>query len=129
MRLLQALRRTDRQIEDIRAWLMGTASNLVNDFYRNKYRQPVDDLAEREDIPEPQSIEVISEHNERLDEVSRCIRRLTPEQQHVLALRFSQELSLIETANIVGRSVNAVKVIQFRALAALRRLLGESKEG
>jgi RNA polymerase sigma-70 factor (ECF subfamily) len=46
---------------------------------------------------------------------------LTPEQQHVLALRFSQELSLEETAAVMGKNVNAVKVLQFRAVQALRQ--------
>ena len=50
------------------------------------------------------------------------------EQQHVLALRFSEERSLDETARIIGKSVTAVKALQFRALASLRRLLREDKE-
>jgi len=54
------------------------------------------------------------------------MRRLTADQQHVLALRFTQELSLEETARMMKKSLNAVKVIQFRALAALRRLLLEA---
>jgi RNA polymerase sigma-70 factor (ECF subfamily) len=51
--------------------------------------------------------------------------RLTAEQQHVLALRFGQGYSLEETATFMDRNVNAVKALQFRALAALQRGLGE----
>ena len=69
------------------------------------------------------------EHRSTLSEVRQAIQRLTPDQQNVLALRFSQEFSLAETAKIVDKSINAVKVLQFRALAALRRILAEdSKE-
>ncbi len=50
---------------------------------------------------------------------------LTPEQQHVLALRFSQERSLDETASIMGKTITAVKALQFRAVASLRRALEE----
>ena len=60
-----------------------------------------------------------------MGEIHWAMSRLTPDQQHVLALRFSQDLSLEETASMVGKSVNAVKVLQFRALAAMRRLLDE----
>jgi RNA polymerase sigma-70 factor (ECF subfamily) len=50
---------------------------------------------------------------------------LTPEQQHVLALRFGQGYSLEETATFMNKNVNAVKALQFRALAALQREIGE----
>ncbi len=60
-----------------------------------------------------------------MGEIRWAMARLTPDQQHVLALRFSQDCSLEETASMVGKSVNAVKVLQFRALAAMRRLLDE----
>ncbi|MFZ6019478.1 MAG: sigma factor-like helix-turn-helix DNA-binding protein [Chloroflexota bacterium] len=45
----------------------------------------------------------------------------------MLALRFSQELSVQETARVMKKSVEAVKVLQFRALAALRRQLEGSR--
>jgi RNA polymerase sigma-70 factor (ECF subfamily) len=51
--------------------------------------------------------------------------QLTSEQQHVLALRFGQGYSLEETASYMKKKVNAVKALQFRALAALQRMIGE----
>ena len=58
-------------------------------------------------------------------QVSEALLGLTPEQQHVLTLRFSDERSIDETASIMGKSVTAVKALQFRAVATLRRLLEE----
>jgi RNA polymerase sigma-70 factor (ECF subfamily) len=52
-----------------------------------------------------------------------ALQELTPEQQHVLALRFSDERSIDETANIMGKSATAVKALQFRAITSLRRLI------
>jgi RNA polymerase sigma-70 factor (ECF subfamily) len=46
---------------------------------------------------------------------------LTEDQRHVIVLRFLEEFSLRETAAILGKSVNHVKVIQTRAMAKLRR--------
>ena len=34
LRFLKALRKKGRSIEDARAWMLGTASNLVHDYYR-----------------------------------------------------------------------------------------------
>ena len=52
-------------------------------------------------------------------------QQLTPEQQDVLALRFGQGYSLEETAAHMKKKVNAVKALQFRALAALQRQIGD----
>ena len=49
------------------------------------------------------------------------LKELTTDQQHVLALRFGSGCSLAETAEIMGKKPNAIKQLQFRALAALRK--------
>jgi RNA polymerase sigma-70 factor (ECF subfamily) len=51
------------------------------------------------------------------------VQQLTSAQQHVLALRFSQGLSIEETARLMHKTIGAVKVLQFRALEAVRKLL------
>ena len=51
--------------------------------------------------------------------------QLTSEQQHVLALRFGQGYSIEETAAHLRKNINAVKALQFRALASLQRQIGE----
>jgi RNA polymerase sigma-70 factor (ECF subfamily) len=48
---------------------------------------------------------------------------LTDDQRHVIILRFLEEFSLQETATILGKNVNSIKVIQNRALAKLRKAL------
>jgi DNA-directed RNA polymerase specialized sigma24 family protein len=50
---------------------------------------------------------------------------LTEEQQAVLTMRFGQGFSLDETAQMMKKNANAIKQLQFRALAALNRALGE----
>jgi RNA polymerase sigma-70 factor, ECF subfamily len=46
---------------------------------------------------------------------------LTVDQRHVIVLRFLEEFSIRETAAIMGKTVEHVKVIQNRAIVALRR--------
>lgn len=124
-RFLQAVKRRDRRIDDLRGWLLGTSSNLVHDHFRDHYRRPVDPLEDHDSLPDLQTAETLTERKLNRAELQQAIRQLTQDQQHVLALRFSQECSLEETARLIGKTVNAVKVLQFRALAALRRLLIE----
>ena len=46
---------------------------------------------------------------------------LTDDQRHVIVLRFLEEFSIRETAAILGKKEDHVRVIQSRALAVLRR--------
>ena len=58
--------------------------------------------------------------------VQQAVAQLTDEQQHVLALRFGQGYSIEETAVFLKKNINAVKALQFRALASLQRQIGEA---
>jgi RNA polymerase sigma-70 factor, ECF subfamily len=124
-RFLQALKRPEQKIDDLRGWLLGTSANLIHDAFRKQYRRPQEPLDDHEALPDLQTAETMSDRKIARDELRLAMQRLTEDQQHVLALRFSQECSLEETARQVGKTVNAVKVLQFRALAALRRILVE----
>jgi RNA polymerase sigma-70 factor (ECF subfamily) len=61
----------------------------------------------------------------RQGRVRAAIRRLTPKQQEVLALRFGDGFSVEQTAEATHKSVPAVKSLQLRALDSLRRWLAE----
>ncbi len=125
VRLLDACKRQNSKIQNIRAWAFGTASNLINDYFRQKYRRKFEDLEDHQDLPAEQLTEGAVDRVLTLREIGWALRKLTPDQQNVIALRFSQGFTLEETAAIVGKSVNAVKVLQFRALATMRRILEE----
>jgi RNA polymerase sigma-70 factor (ECF subfamily) len=51
-------------------------------------------------------------------------KELTEDQRHVIILRFLEGFSLRETADIMGKEVYNVKVIQNRGVAKLRKTLG-----
>jgi len=123
VRLLDVLKKKVQTIQSARAWLLGTANHLVMDYYRHKYRRRTDNLDNHDDLPDHHTTEGETEARMIHQEVRNAMLNLTVDQQHVIALRFSQELSLEETAQLMGKTVNAVKVLQYRALAALRRQL------
>jgi len=126
LRLLDALHKKRGPTQNIRGWLFGTASNLVNDHLRSRYNKPVESLdIDAEQLTNGDQPESTLEDSWRQQEVRHALKQLTPEQQHVLALRFADECSLDETASIMGKSVTAIKALQFRAVATLRRLLEE----
>ncbi len=48
---------------------------------------------------------------------------LTVDQRKVIILRFVDGFSLIETAEIMGKEIDNIKVIQNRAIAKLRKVV------
>lgn len=128
MRLLEALKRGSGPDKNLRSWLLGTASNMINDHLRKVYSRPIQDLETIEDLPGDEHDPVKSfEQAWKSDELKTALDKLTLEQQSVITLRFASEFSLEETAVQMKKSVNAVKVLQFRAITALRRLLEGSR--
>jgi RNA polymerase sigma-70 factor (ECF subfamily) len=53
-----------------------------------------------------------------------AIDELTDVQKLVITLRFGNRLSLEETAGLMGREINTIKALQYRAMQSLRRKLG-----
>ena len=51
------------------------------------------------------------------------VRRLRADQRQVIVMRFIDGLSYPDIARVLGKSIGAVRVIQYRALCALRRRL------
>ncbi|MBM3957659.1 MAG: hypothetical protein FJ313_06360, partial [Gemmatimonadetes bacterium] len=50
-------------------------------------------------------------------------------QRQVLNLRFGSELSVAETARAMGRTEGAVKFLQYSAIRAMQRVLGQDGTG
>lgn len=127
LRLLSALRSRKGPRENLRAWLFGTASHLISDHFRLKKRHAETSLPEAlaAQQPDPTRHAQAREHRQRMRE---ALQNLTDEQQQVIALRFGAEMSLAETAAAMGKNPNAIKGLQFRALAALRRQFKEKDQ-
>jgi len=124
VRLLESVQGGRPPQTNLKGWLIGTASHIVTDHLRKKYRRPEDEIPESLPDSGP-SITAEVDQREQNRIVNDAYSQLTPEQQHVLALRFGQGYSLEETATFMNKNVNAVKALQFRALAALQREVGE----
>ncbi|MFJ2744506.1 ECF subfamily RNA polymerase sigma factor, BldN family [Streptomyces sp. NPDC087440] len=124
---LRALRRISTftwQGRDFGAWLVTIARNLVADHFKSsRFRLEVTtgemlDANEVERSPEDSVLESLS--NAALLE---AVRKLNPQQQECVTLRFLQGLSVAETARVMGKNEGAIKTLQYRAVRTLARLL------
>ena len=125
---LQAVRdlsRFEGSGPDFRAWIFTIAHHRFLDERRRSKRRPVEpapdevltDRLPRVDA-ESEAMERVSQHH-----VAEVIERLAPAQRDVLLLRILGGLTIEEIAVAVGKRPGAVKALQRRGLAALKREL------
>ncbi|HYO88854.1 MAG TPA: sigma-70 family RNA polymerase sigma factor [Candidatus Limnocylindrales bacterium] len=122
IRLVEAVRGRGGPRSSLRGWLFKVARNLVHDHYRGRHALSEQELGEWMASPNPDP-EAHAIYAASIDQVRRALLGLNPDHQEVLILRFTQNLSLQETAEIMGRRTNAIKQLQFRATQALQRAL------
>jgi RNA polymerase sigma-70 factor (ECF subfamily) len=111
-------------------WVYRIAHNVVVDHHRQQRPLPATPLLEEEQW-ECQQPTLLSQVilAEQAATLASAISELSEDQQQVLILRFVEGLPHAEVADIIGKSEGASRVIQYRALAALKKLLMEPREG
>jgi len=106
------------------AWLFRIARNQVIDHVRKhsvKFETAwIEPAAVSQEDPTK-----LAELNMAIDEMVKTLVLLTEAQREVIQLRFAAELSIAETARIMGKSEGAVKALQYSALVALRKHLAD----
>jgi RNA polymerase sigma-70 factor (ECF subfamily) len=112
---------------NLRSYLYQTAYHLVVDRSRyNQHTAPLE-IAVNMTGKGQSAIPTQTQIEERVlmeGLVTAMNSELTEDQRHVVILRFLEDFSLKETAEIVGKDVNNIKVIQNRGIAKLRKALG-----
>ncbi len=103
------------------AWLYRIAHNLVANWHRDRSRRhdiPLDDLvslAEKKEGPDR-----LAERDEDARLLLDAMARLPAERQQLLILKFTEDMSNAEIAQVMGRSEGAIKSLYHRTLIALR---------
>ncbi|MCL4237679.1 MAG: sigma-70 family RNA polymerase sigma factor [Anaerolineae bacterium] len=125
VKFLTALQGENAPRDTLRGWLFRVARNVLTDHYRGA--PPTSPLDEA--MPFAHDVDLEADTDAALDaeRVRRVVGMLAPDQQEVLVLRFGQMMSLQDTADSMGKSVSAIKSLQFRAVEMLRRLLAENE--
>lgn len=103
-------------------WLFRIARNQVIDHHRKKTKETITDLDERM-VSNEENPEIVVERHIEMERILAASRRLTEDQRQVISLRFAGGLSIVEVAQVMGKSQGAVKALQHSAIAALRRVL------
>ncbi len=124
LKVYQSLSRfEDRNVSPL-AYFFTVARNALTDYWRkekevlffyNEDGVPSHDVPDLNKGPEEAAI-----HKEVMGKVYDAFNELTEDQREVLVLRFVNEFSYEEIAKVLGKSEDAVRQLQSRALKAIR---------
>ena len=123
MQIVRDINKFSGAAAEIRAWSFRIAHNRGIDASRRRKARPVE-------VPIDDSLASVPSQTPLADlpdteSVSSLLQGLTSEQRSVVWLRYVADLTLEETAEVVGKTPEAVAALTYRALGSLRRSLGE----
>jgi RNA polymerase sigma-70 factor (ECF subfamily) len=126
MRVLEAIQRFQHREAPFSAWLFRIAHNaVISQRRKESARGKSGPLLEGIPVDSAGPDELV-EQRLILNEVMEAARRLPDAQRQVITLRFTAGLSVAETALAMGKGEGNVKVIQHKAIAKLREMLGQT---
>jgi RNA polymerase sigma-70 factor (ECF subfamily) len=105
------------------AWLFRIARNIVIDYMRGP--QPIEVPLREEMLLTEEGAEGAFERQFTQQHLIQALSHLTEDQQDVVILRIVDGFSVVDVAQILGKSETAIKALQRRALGSLSRVLGD----
>jgi RNA polymerase sigma-70 factor, ECF subfamily len=125
---IESLPRFRGPVQALGGWLFQIARHDLYDHRRKQARsrtEPLEDnlteAAQADATEDPEELAIARLEGSR---VMLALRELSPDQREVLLLRMAGGLTAPEVAEILDKTVGAVKSLQFRGLASLARVLG-----
>ena len=110
----------------LKPWLYKIALNLVRDHLRRPDQEQCPAGPELEDTAAPNP-ETAWLEKERALLLQRAMQRLAPEYSEALALRFFQEMSFVQVAEVLGIGQSAAKMRVYRGLEMMVEALGNDE--
>lgn len=128
LKALEAIGRYEDRGVPFIAWLLRITVNLAINYKKalknGAHAQLPEQLEDDDALGSPEKSCTMKSEGER---VWTKVQELPAEQRQVIVMRFMQDLPYSDVANVLGKSVGAVRVIQFRALNNLRNLMREDE--
>ncbi len=115
-----------KEVRSFRAWIYRVAHNAIIDHIRT--RKPVE-ASVHEDLFESAFIDPEKSLQDQEDSqtVANAIQQLDSVYQQVIVMRFVNQYSHTETAQLLGVTANHIRILQFRALKKLSDILRKRK--
>lgn len=114
------------EVRHLRAFLYRIADNLIIDFYRKRAKSAVPLTEEMEEtLPVDARIAESADRALAGEAMAAMLKRLRSETRELLVMRYIDDLSIGEIAELTGKKKNAVYVALHRAVKELKHLCAE----
>ena len=127
LKLLQVLGTSRAPRTQLQGWLYRVARNLAIDWRRQQAKGVQFSLNE-ELTPDGGSPATRLEEQQLHQDLREAIGKLAPSQQQVIVLRFGEGRKLREIGRLMGKSEGAIKLIQYRAIKRLGKILEKQEK-
>ena len=130
LRVFRGLDRFEGNERQFRSWVFTIAHHLLLDDRRRRGARVTTSAFDGDAADRVAGGDVEDEAIDHLrsEWVSEALAQLSPDQQAVVTLRVVGDLSVEQVAGVVGKPVGAVKALQRRGLATVKREVGKILE-
>jgi RNA polymerase sigma-70 factor (ECF subfamily) len=112
---------TAQKVDNVTAFFFRVARNIIADHYRKSGRTEPLTPALEDITPAAGSFTRDLEVKEEADQLLEVMKTLKEEHRTVLLMRYQDEMSIAEIAEVLGKNSNAVRVLLHRAKQAIKR--------
>jgi RNA polymerase sigma-70 factor (ECF subfamily) len=126
VRLVEKIDRFSYRGRPILAWLYTIARNLISDYARHSQRRPTTVPLEEQLMTQLSNPGWSAEITLTQQMLATALSHLTEEQRQVIILRFVEGMNSKTVAQVMDKSLGAIKALQHRALVALRQILEQN---
>lgn len=127
LKMLESLDGNNFARDKLQSWLYRIAHNAIVDDVRYQQRRPTQTLYDTMVISPENDPSFIANKHMKEEVVWNAIQKLTEDQKDVIILRFGEGLTAPQVAQILGKTEEAVRALQRRGLANLRKLLSQAQ--
>lgn len=123
LKMLESLEKNNFAKDRLQSWLYRIAHNSIIDDVRYQQRRPVQALYDAIETLTDDNPESLVQKQMQDEAVWDAIQQLTEDQKNVIILRFGEGLTAPQVAEILDKTEEAVRALQRRGLANLRKIL------
>lgn len=117
----------NREVKSFSGLLYKMARNAIIDLYRKRTSQPESLIIDTEfDIASSENLGLGVEAKIEHERILTGLKKLKQEYQEVLTLRYVDQLSIDEIADIIGKGAISIRVTIHRAIKKLKEVTGEN---
>jgi RNA polymerase sigma-70 factor, ECF subfamily len=114
--------RKGKKVNNLKAFLYKVANNLIIDAYRKKREISLDGLQQNGfDVESHEQLRI--ERDVENSNALRLVEKLEPHHRDIIVMRYVDDLSIKEIADVIGQSENVVSVRINRGMKELKKLM------